>query len=512
MRLSTMDGTGKVTRGFVFALLLLGSLPRLAYYFTGRALWFDEAALCINILERSGAALLEPLAFKQVAPPLYLWTLKFCTWIGGNTVYAVRLPSILAGLLTLVLFWLVARRLLSNRGALLALLIAAFSQHLINYAGEAKPYAGDVAAVLTVLYLHLRWNDRPGTRVRGLRYGLTYGVLVWYSFPVVFFIAGVGLVQLVKVWHEDGWRRLDGLMICYGVSAASFLIMFLVAILPSRGNPETMAYMNHYWRHGFMPFPPTSHWDFRWYRERVFLFLDMPGGFTLPGLALFFWLFGQAALFQRRVSTGLWFVVPLALTLLASWLKLYPFHGRMTLFLAPVLFLAMAAGLARLTQLKPIWLGRAGLVVALILLLSQPAVRATRMTVSPSRHHELEKVLAHADTHWQAGDRLYLRQGDYISYKFLESRYAFPADAVLVEKRKGGLEGDEAVFREEIRPNFDAWGRVWFPMAYDFQEAVADYIAFLESHGETFEREVARGAVVYGIDFSKPGTEQVMVP
>lgn len=402
--------------------------------------------------------------------------------------------------------------MLSVRGALLALLLAAVSQHLINYAGEAKPYAGDVAAVLTVLYLHLRWSDRPGTRVRGLRYGLIYGVLVWYSFPVVFFIAGVGAVQLVKVWREDGWRGLDGLFICYGVSAVSFFIMFWAAIIPSRGNPETMAYMNYYWRHGFMPFPPTSHWDFRWYRERVFLFLDMPGGFTLPGLALFFWLFGLAALLQRRLSTGLWLVVPFALTLLASWLKLYPFHGRMTLFLAPALIIPMAAGLARLTPLKPIWFGRVGLVTALVLLLAQPAVRATRMTVSPSRHHELEKVLAYADAHWEAGDRLYLRQGDYISYKFLESRYDFPADAVFIERRKRGLESDEAEFREEIRPQFDNWGRVWFPMAYDYQETVADYVAFLEAHGKTFEREVARGAVVYGIDFSTAETEQVVVP
>ncbi len=512
MNPSDTERVGKVTWGILWACFLLGSLPRLAYYMTGRALWFDEAALCINILERSATGLLEPLAFKQVAPPLYLWLLKFCTWIGGNTVYAVRFPSLIAGLLTLVLFWLVARRCLSTRGAVLALVLATLSQHLINYAGEAKPYAGDVAAVLAVLYMAIRWGDRPATRWRAFRYGLVHAVLVWYSFPVVFFIAGVGTVQLVAAWRTQGWKSLDTLLITYGVSAASFLVMYWVAIVPSRGNPETMAYMNHYWRHGFMPFPPTSHWDLRWYRDRVFLFLDMPGGFTLPGLALFFWVLGMVSLFYRRPQYGFWLMAPLFLTLVASWLKLYPFHGRMTLFLVPVLFLAMGEGLSRLMEgpTKRVW--RSGLAVALILLLSQPAVRATRMAVSPSRHHELEKVLAYANSHWETGDRLYLRQGDYLSYKFLEGRYDFPPAAVLVERRKAGLKSDEAEFREEIRPEFGRWGRVWFPMAYDFQEAVQEYVAFLEAHGTTVAREVARGAVVYAIDFSAGGKQQVAVP
>lgn len=500
------ESMGRGSWLLVCAAILLGCFPRLAYYLTGRALWFDEAALCINVLERSGTGLLEPLAFKQVAPPLYLWILKCCTWVGGETVYAVRFPSLVAGLLTLVLFWLIARRLLSFQGALLALLLAMLSQHLINYAGEAKPYAGDVAAVLGVLYMALRWNEGVSSRWRAVRYGLVHAVLLWYSFPVVFFIAGVGTVQLVTRWYEGDRESTRCLALLYGLSAVSFLVMFWVAIVPSRGNPETMAYMNHYWRHGFMPFPPTSHWDLRWYRERVFLFLDMPGGFTLPGLALFFWLYGTVSLIQRRWTYALWLLLPFMLVLFASWLKLYPFHGRMTLFLLPVLFLCTGEGLSRMLEGRSLWLGRAGLTVALILLLSQPAVRAIRMTVTPTRHHELEKVLAHADAHWKAGDRLYLRQGDYISYKFLEGRYAFPPEAVLVERRKSGLETDEAEFREEIVGKFEGWGRVWFPMAYDFQEAVADYVAFLEDHGKTFEREVARGAVVYGIDFSSPET------
>jgi hypothetical protein len=492
---------GRIYNTLVALLLIAGIAPRLSYYLTGRALWFDEAALCINILERSFGGLLEPLVFKQVAPPLYLWTLKLCTLLAGPTVYAVRLSSVLAGLAVIFLFWAVARRILSPSGALVALFMAVLSQHLINYAGEAKPYASDVALTLAVIWMALRWEDKAPSWQRALRYGAIQAVMVWYSFPVVFVIAGVGLSQLALATWRRAWFSVGCLALLYGLGAASFLVEYIVAIAPSRGNAETMAYMNYYWRHGFMPFPPTSHWDLRWYRERVFMFFDMPGGFTLQGLALFIWFAGLATLATRRLRYAAWIVLPLVLTLVASSLKLYPFHGRMTLFLAPVIFLLAGEGVAWLGGGQPLWVRRAVLGSALMLLMAQPAVRAARMVVAPSRHHELEQVLAYADAHWAEGDRVYLRQGDYISYRFLAGRYGFPPDAVLFESRKPGLESDEEQFRGEISPQFEHWGRVWFPMAYDYDGAVAPYVELLDAYGRRFDRFVARGAVVYGIDF-----------
>ncbi len=492
---------GGIYNSLVALLLIMGIAPRLSYFLTGRALWFDEAALCINILERSFIGLLDPLAFKQVAPPLYLWTLKLCTLVGGPTVYAVRFPSILAGLAVVFLFWAVARRILSPSGALVALFMVVASQHLINYAGEAKPYTSDVALALAVICMALRWEDKPPSWQRALRYGVILAVMVWYSFPVVFVIAGVGLCQLALATWRRAWISVGCLCLLYSLSTASFLLEYFVAIAPSRGNAETMAYMNYYWRHGFMPFPPTSHWDMRWYRERVFMFFDMPGGFTLQGLALFVWFAGLAALATRRVRYAAWILSPLVLTLLASSLKLYPFHGRMTLFLAPAIFLLVGEGVVWLGTGQAAWVRRAVLGTVLVLLMAQPAVRAARMVVAPSRHHELGKVLAYADAHWAVGDRIYLRQGDYISYRFLEGRYNFPRDAVLFESRKPGLESDEEEFRDEIGPQFEHWGRIWFPMAYDYDGTVAPYVDLLDAHGRRFDRFVARGAVVYGIDF-----------
>lgn len=488
------------------ALLLigLGCLPRVAHFLSGRALWFDEAALCINVLERSFATLAEPLAFKQIAPLLYLWSLKISTLVLGPTVYAVRLPSLLAGLVGLVLFWLLARRLLAPRGALIALAFAACSQHLIYYAGEAKPYSVDVAVFLAVALAALSLERHVPSPRRLATVSALFSVFVWLSYPSVFAIAGIGLVQLVAAARRRNVSRLLRIAIPYAASAMSFLLLAFLVILPGRADTVTMEYMNTYWRHGFMPFPPSSFWAWRWYRERTFMFFEMPGGFTLPGLTLCCWLVGTAAAFRRTPWMSVALLMPLVLTLAASSLKLYPFHGRMTLFLAPIIFLFAGGGVAWFLRGPARRARQVAVAVLLMLLMAQPLVRAGRMVIQPTRHHELEVVLAAVEAAWQPGDRLYFRQGDYIAYRFLAGRYRFPAAAIDVEPRRVGTVEDEAAFLRSLEEASTSWGRVWFPMAFDHEAAVEPYLAVLQAHGQTFARHTARGALAVGIDFSAP--------
>ena len=46
------------------------------HYLRGPAVWHDEAALIVNVLEKDYAGLLGPLRFHEAAPPLFLWLEK----------------------------------------------------------------------------------------------------------------------------------------------------------------------------------------------------------------------------------------------------------------------------------------------------------------------------------------------------------------------------------------------------------------------------------------------------
>src|ERR687889_702385 len=53
----------------VCAIVAVGALVRTRLFLTGRALWYDEAALALNVVGRSYLDLLGPLDFRQTAPP-----------------------------------------------------------------------------------------------------------------------------------------------------------------------------------------------------------------------------------------------------------------------------------------------------------------------------------------------------------------------------------------------------------------------------------------------------------
>ena len=84
----------------------LGVVIRLRQFAAGRSLWLDEAALGLNIIQRSAAELLRPLDYLQGAPIGYLWLVRLAVVLGGPSERMLRAVSLLAGVAALLLFCL----------------------------------------------------------------------------------------------------------------------------------------------------------------------------------------------------------------------------------------------------------------------------------------------------------------------------------------------------------------------------------------------------------------------
>src|SRR5215216_3972810 len=80
------------------AVLLVGTGLRLFHYLLGRSLWLDEARIALNIASRGWTELLEPLAYDQSAPLLFLWGLKGFTVALGVHEWALRALPVAAGI------------------------------------------------------------------------------------------------------------------------------------------------------------------------------------------------------------------------------------------------------------------------------------------------------------------------------------------------------------------------------------------------------------------------------
>src|SRR5437764_359849 len=90
---------------WVLAFVVLGLVARCVRYFLRFPLWEDECFLCVNLIDRDFAGLLEPLNYRQAAPVLFLWLQLAVTKLLGFSELSLRLVPFLAGLGSIVLFW-----------------------------------------------------------------------------------------------------------------------------------------------------------------------------------------------------------------------------------------------------------------------------------------------------------------------------------------------------------------------------------------------------------------------
>ena len=67
-----------------WTLCAAGALARIAAYAQNRSLWYDEAALALNLARRGYLALLAPLDNLQTAPPLFLWIERAVVAVNGT--------------------------------------------------------------------------------------------------------------------------------------------------------------------------------------------------------------------------------------------------------------------------------------------------------------------------------------------------------------------------------------------------------------------------------------------
>ncbi len=372
-----------VKRNWMSLLLGLGILLRLIHYLEGRFYWLDEASLAGNIQYKKIAELFGPLEACQLAPPGFLlieWV--FCRIFGAWT-YSLRFYPLVGGIASLFLLREVAMRLVRPGAVGIAVGLACISDDLVYFSAELKQYSTDVTLGLVCYLIALDAQTKPLTRARAVAYALMGALIVWFSHPAVFVLAGLGSVLLCSALKSRDWSRA-GLLLLIGLAwGINFGVVHRVAMEQlghSRG-------MWAFWEFAFPRVPPTSIWDATWVLRRILYFFVNPLNFNsflgplpslLPVFALF--LIGGWSLAKRRFDAFGMLILPLVYTLLAAHLERYPFHSRLILFLVPAFFMLIAEGADYVREALPWRFARVALVVILFL----PPVWASVESLSSS--------------------------------------------------------------------------------------------------------------------------------
>ena len=395
---------GNRADGLTVAAILVGATLRAAQFAGRGAFWGDEAALGYNLLARSYGQLARPLDLYQAAPIGFLMLEKLVGNVFGMEENVLRLPALVAGIVTLVLTAWLSRSLFGPGVAAIATLLLALSPDLIRYSAEFKPYTFDSAISIGLFALFVRRIEGGGRN--NLAALAVAGTLApWFSLPSVFVLAGLGGCLIVQS-AVNGNRRLTlalGLMATLWV--ASFAVEYFLCLRAVSAEPELI----QYWSGSFAPFPPRSVADLRWYGAKAIYLFEPVVGLRARHLALGVFLIGFGLIGKRKPLVGACLGLTVATVVAASAVGKYPFNGRLILFLMPILILPLATSIERLLLRSP-WPRIALGLILLGGLIFQPAqLAATRIgndfraMENPNPDLAIDKTLF-AD--YRPGDRL----------------------------------------------------------------------------------------------------------
>lgn len=135
----------------IWGILLLGLVLRL--FSLNQSLWFDEGINAMAAKSFSFVGILTQYAIADFHPPG--WFAILWTWgkVFGYSESALRIPSVIFGVITIYVTYLIGRKLISKRVGLLAALLLCINPLHIYYSQEARMYALAVLAVAVNIFL-----------------------------------------------------------------------------------------------------------------------------------------------------------------------------------------------------------------------------------------------------------------------------------------------------------------------------------------------------------------------
>ena len=393
-------------RTVLAGVFIAGALGYLRAYLANRSLWYDEALLALELIDRK--SLLEPFHRGQAVPVGFAALTSAAMHVFGSaSEHVLRVWSVVAAVLVPPAVYLAARQIVSGWPAILATAIVATAPSLLYFSSEFKPYALDVffsAAILAAAGQHLR----TGGRARTLwMFTALSAVGVWMSFPSIIVIAAACLA-MVSWSRARQWSGVRPLAIAIAAVGVSFVEAYAV----SSGVVARVSDLQTYWSEFFPPLPPRSFNDLAVWLSRALALFSEP--FAAPVndgnaasqatlLVLALWLGGVVWSWRRDRWSAILLAAPLAATLAIAALHLYPAGGRLILFLLPVLAIGASAGVDALGARAP-WPA----LLASVLLLLLPTLSFMQSARHPSSREEVRAALAALDRQVQRGDVVYL--------------------------------------------------------------------------------------------------------
>jgi hypothetical protein len=369
------------SRTLLAVALGLAALGQVRVWATGRGLWGDELAVSINLRDKAFGELADELMFYQVAPVGWLVTGKLMLVGLGETERVLRLPSLVAGLVTLALVAVIADRAVGRWAAVAAVGLVGVTPTVLYYAGELKQYSVETVAGLGLVVVGAA-VARRGVRWPALTAGTACAlVAVTLSYSALVVLGGVAAGVAGYLASQRRWAAaLAG--------AAVFLPAGLLgaALIRHRRSLPMLPNQERFFETGFPAADGGVAGVLEWLPRMWSGLVEDPLGWRHAWWTLLL----VAAGFVTLAARGRWQWVAilggvLAAATGAAAVRGLPMASRVSLYLVPVIVLLIVAGLAGVVQAvrrlaqrghaRRAWPAVAGVAVVTLAVLAGPPVQ-----------------------------------------------------------------------------------------------------------------------------------------
>ncbi|MBP7163827.1 MAG: glycosyltransferase family 39 protein [Candidatus Omnitrophica bacterium] len=330
-------------RRWALVLMMAGVGLRLAYFFQNPPLWLDEINVTLPALHVPFRAFLSggfAHSTVPIKPALFNIILKASLTFFGNAEWSARLWPLAAGCVSVPLFYAVASRYLNRAGALLALNFFVFSPSLILFSAEVNTYASDILTALMIYGIFAFLDDHGYRKDPIYLFGWVGMLAPWLSYSALFIWIPAAILAGFRLFIKKDRAGLFRFWVMALWWLGSVLRLVQYYVIPTLGSQSFTGDRIMHFPHvhgipGLIELAGSLGQVFFSQTLRM-----MPG----PWLAVFA-LWGGLYVYQKHASKGLLLILPFLLFMAAVGLRMYPSFPRSLLFLAPALYMMLAAGI-----------------------------------------------------------------------------------------------------------------------------------------------------------------------
>ena len=134
----------------IWLILFLGFCLRLINL--NQSLWLDEAITALAVKNNTLTQIITTFSPGDFHPPLYYLILKLWTNVFGYSEIALRIPSVIFGVLTIFVVYKIGEKLSNKRTGLFAAILMAVNPLGVYYSQEARMYSLAMMLVAGSIY------------------------------------------------------------------------------------------------------------------------------------------------------------------------------------------------------------------------------------------------------------------------------------------------------------------------------------------------------------------------